>query len=70
MSSKTHQLSCNTSPLTVLLTPPNNSPTGSDGFGKATGAVGVPEKSEDKIPLAGETTGAGAGVHDAGGNAL
>lgn len=70
ISSKTHQLSCNTNPLTVLLIPPNNSPTGSAGIENGMGAVDLPGTSADKILRAGETTGAGSGGHEAGGCAL
>ncbi|HYE83937.1 MAG TPA: hypothetical protein VEG39_17450 [Clostridia bacterium] len=72
INSTTHQLSFKTKPLTVLLTPPNNSPTGSGGREKGTGAAVVFGTRAESRLLTGETAGAGAGGHGAaaGGNAV
>jgi len=72
ISSKTHQLSFNTRPRTVLLTPPSISPTGSAGIRKAGGAAVLPEKSPDNIPCNGGIAGAGAGrgADEGGGGTL
>jgi len=71
ISSTTHQLSFNTRPLTVLLTPPNSSPTGSGGKENGTGGAAdfFGTRAESRL-LTGEATGGGAGGHGAGGNAL
>jgi hypothetical protein len=68
-------LSFNTSPLTVLLTPPNNSPTGRAGIENVAGAADLLGTSVDKIlcivvEIAGAAAGAGAGGNGAGGSAL
>ncbi len=61
MSSTTHQLSFSTSPRTVLLTPPNISPTGSAGNEKGLGGAALIGKIEESRLLTGETAGGGAG---------
>lgn len=61
ISSTTHQLSLSTNPLTVLLTPPNNSPTGSAGSENGTGCATLGGASIDNRLLTGEVTDIGAG---------
>ena len=55
-------MSFNTNPLTVLLTPPNSSPTGSAGALKAAGAAGLNEFNADRIPCSDGSAGTGAGI--------
>jgi len=66
ISSKTHQLSFSIKPLTVLLTPPTNSFTGSAGIVKGAEAAEITGNSFERIPRAGEATGVDAGGHVAG----
>lgn len=68
----THQLSLVTKPLTVLLTPPNNSSTGIEGLGNAGREKVLPRGISDESILccAGEAAGTGAGGHEAWGSAL
>jgi hypothetical protein len=70
ISSIIHQLSFRTSPLTVLLIPPNNSPVGSTGMEKCTGAEDLTGAIKESRLRTGETAGVGAGCHVAGGGAL
>ena len=70
ISSTTHQLSFNTNPLTVLLTPPNSSPIGSAGIEKGTGAEVLAGIIAEMRLRTGETAGAGSGGQVAGGSAL
>lgn len=71
ISSITHQLSFSTNPLTVLLTPPNSSPIGSEGIEKCMGAAAALAGAIAESRLrTGETAGAGSGGHAGGSNAL
>lgn len=54
-------MSLSTNPLTVLLTPPNKSPIGSEGKEKFIGAAAFGGANTDNRLRAGETAGAGAG---------
>lgn len=70
----THQLSLSTNPLTVLLTPPNSSPTGSAGNENGTGAadlLGISAESRLRTDeAAGEAAGDGVVGHGAGGGTI
>ena len=70
INSTTHQLSLSTNPLTVLLTPPNSSPTGSAGIENGMGATDLLGTSAESRLRTGEAAGAGAGGQVAGGSAL
>jgi hypothetical protein len=53
-----------------LLTPPSNSPIGSEGKEKCTGAPDLPDISVESKPRRGEAAGAGSGINGAGGEPL
>jgi len=65
-----HQLSFRTKPLTVLLTPPSNSPTGIEGKENCTGNPDLPDINADSKPCKGEAAGGGSDTNGAGGNLL
>jgi hypothetical protein len=65
-----HQLPFRTKPLTVLLTPPINSPTGIEGKEKCAGAPDLPDISVESKPLKGKAVGGGSGTNGAGGSLL